>query len=298
MVTLFKSSLLIAWESFLEWKKDYRIWVLFSLTGLILVRYLYGVNLYGFDYHTKVTPFLLPLLFGDSDVANGLVKMLLMLGAVCLFSNAPFSSDIAKYQVLRAGKRAWWVGKCLYIWVASFVYISFIALFSGLFVLPTADMGDLWGSTLKDWLAGKNGWGAYAGQLTLPFEMIRVLYPAGAQILTFFSASLTVCVIGHLIYFVNLLTNSRSWGIGCATMLVMIDPVIHYFAFTSLQRWMYKINPVSWCSIELWTVVGSGKPLSAQFVFSADVLLIAALIIGILTISNRERAINSVFGED
>ena len=80
-------------------------------------------------------------------------------------------------------------------------------------------------------------------------------------------------------------------------MLVMIDPVIHYFAYTWLQRWMYIFNPISWCSIELWSVVGSGKPLVGRNVMAADLMILFLLNVGIELVWRRERTMNIIFEE-
>ena len=282
MGTLFKSIFLVAKESLMEWKRDYRVWALAILSAVVLVRYLYGLNLYGFEYGTRVTPFLLPILFNDSSVANGLVKILLFLGAICLFSDAPFYSQTSAYQWIRTGRTAWYLGKCAYIWLASFLYALFLAVTAFLAVLPTVSIHDLWGSTLRDWLNNRNNWYLYAGNLEIPFPVIRMIYPWSAELLSLGAVSLSFCMIGHLICLVNLLVHSKAAGISVAAILVMLDPVIHYFAFTETQLWMYRFSPVSWCSMELWDIAGGIKPLSTSAVFPAMLLLIMMLTGGIV----------------
>ena len=279
---LFKKAMLITRESFLEWKVDYRVWVLGFLSVVVVIRYLYGVDLYGITFSTKVTPFLLPVLFKDAGVANGLVKILLYLGSIFLFSNAPFINDAVWHQWIRTGKKVWILGKCLYIICASFVYMAFLSVTAFLTVLPTVTFNDLWGSTLRDWISDKNTWAFYAGNLEIPKEVIRMVYPWSAQLLTFIAGSLSFSLVGHLICFLNLSTGMKATGTGAAVTLVMIDPVIHYFAFSEQQKWFYLFSPVSWSSIELWDIVGSGKPLNAGYVFAATVLLTLALASGII----------------
>lgn len=282
MGILFKRIFLIAGEGVLGWKRDYRVWVLGVLTVLIIVRYLWGINLYGFEYGTRVTPFLLPVLFKDAHVANGLVKILLFLGAICLFSDAPFLSETSMYEWVRTGKTTWYLGKCAYIWIASLLYTIFIAGTAFLVVIPTVTFHDLWGTTLRDWMVGKNNWAYYAGNLEIPVSVIRMIYPWSAELLTLAAATLSFCLMGYLIYFFNILTGTKTIGISVAVFLVMLDPVIHYFAFTERQLWMYRFSPVSWSSIELWDIVGGIKPLCAAFVFAAQLLLIALLKVGII----------------
>lgn len=280
--TLFKKAMVISKESFLEWKMDYRIWALGALSAIVVIRYLYGVTLYGITFSTKVTPFLLPVLFKDAGVANGLVKVLLYLGAVFLFSDAPFLNDATPYQWARVGKRAWVFGKCFYICCASFAYVLFLAICAFLAVLPTASFLDLWGTTMRDWIADRNNWAYFAGNLEIPREVIRMVYPWSAQLLTCIAASLSFSMIGHLICFLNLWTSTKAAGTGIAVTVIMLDPVVHYFAFSEQQKWVYRFSPVSWSSIELWDVVGSGKPLNAGSVYLSTIILILMLVTGIL----------------
>lgn len=293
MVRSYKKVLLIAKEGLYEWKWEYRVWIVGILTVVLLGRYLHGINLYGFTYGTRVTPFLLLVLFKDSHIANGLLKVLLYLGAICLLSNAPFVTDITSYQILRSGKRSWIAGKCMYIWLTSFLYVIFIACIAGIIVLPTVSVNDLWGSTLRDWVSKKNNWEVYAQSLEIPSLIIKLIYPWAAEILSLFVVGLSFCFLGHLIFFCNLLTNKKAIGIGLSVLFVMLDPVISYFAFSEQQKWMYLFSPINWSSLELWTIVGSGKPLSAQYAYGMYLLLILCLTAGIFIVASKKEILKN-----
>ena len=58
-----------------------------------------------------------------------------------------------------------------------------------------------------------------------------------------------------------------------AAALVLLDPVIRWIAYTPSRFWLYYISPVSWSSIENWTVVGSTHPLNGQIVVCASIIL-------------------------
>ena len=281
MGTLLKRAVLIAREEILAKKRDYRIWMLGIMTVVILIRYLHGINQYGISFGTKVTPFLLPVLLKDAGVANGLVKMLVFLGVICLFSDAPFVTSATMYQWIRSGKKAWFLGKSIYIFCASFIYTAFLALCAFLTVLPTVSFNDFWGSTLRDWINGRNNWALYAGNLEIPQDVIRMIYPWSAELLSFLAGSLCFCFIGHIIYVINVWTTTKAVGIGVAVTLVMIDPVIYYFAISEQQMWIYRFSPVSWCSIELWDIIRSGRPLNSRYVFSALLIMILICIFGV-----------------
>lgn len=49
--------------------------------------------------------------------------MMLFLGVVLLFCDAPFIEDEQPYIMLRSGRRIWFIGQMLYIVVASVLYL-------------------------------------------------------------------------------------------------------------------------------------------------------------------------------
>ena len=54
---------------------------------------------------------------------------------------------------------------------------------------------------------------------------------------------------------------------------MLLDPVIRWIAYTPSRFWLYYISPVSWSSIENWTIVGSTHPLNGQIVVCASIIL-------------------------
>lgn len=278
----FRKGCVIACGNLLQWKKDSRVAVTFLLMAVLLVRYLIGLTVYGVQNHTTVTPFLLPILFKDSTVSNGLLKVLLYLGLICLLCDAPFLSERLPYELIRSGRRAWWMGECLYLWCASLLYLLFLMFGAALVVLPTVSVSELWGSTIPALLKEESlEQVLYLGALEIPTELINVIYPYGAQILSFFAGWLSFVLIGHVIYLVNLCTAQRVWGVGLAVLLVMWDPVVRYWGTGARNRWLYLVSPVSWSSIESWTILGYGHPISMGYaygMYGAGILTFTVLI--------------------
>ena len=77
-----------------------------------------------------ITPFVLPIVFAEAENSNGLLKVLIYLGCVMLFCNAPFLNNQKPYMILRCKRKGWYLGENMYVWLAAFLYMLFISLIS------------------------------------------------------------------------------------------------------------------------------------------------------------------------
>lgn len=120
---ILKRSVSIMMTNFLKWKHDYRVWFVFLMEGFLVGQSMSGLIRYALSMKKTVTPFLLPFLFFDASIANGLLKVMVYFGVIVLFCNAPFCDTTLYSVIARSKKKAWWLGNCLYIMVASVVYL-------------------------------------------------------------------------------------------------------------------------------------------------------------------------------
>ena len=81
------------------------------------------------------------------------------------------------YFIVRSKRKAWWTGECMYIWMASFVYLVFIMIFPLLVLLPVVSFDQLWGSLLVDFINNGNK----IDLISLPENLIKIIYPSVAQ---------------------------------------------------------------------------------------------------------------------
>ena len=294
MVSWFKKGLVIAKNQLYKTGKDSRLWISLILAVCILIQYLAPLNLYGVKFHAGTTPFLLPVLYADGYISNGLLKVLLYLVIIAVFCDAPFLSGQTAYEAVRSGVSAWHLGKILYLWLMSFLYPLFLSLVSFLIVLPTVTVHDLWGSTLRGLAAFDGSVLYYTSSLMPPVKVILSIYPWSAHLLTFTASALSNVLLGHLIYFGNLFTGKSSIGTAAAVLMVMLDPIVEYWGSSgAFFHWLYRISPVTWSSIEHWKIVGSAEPLSPAFVFRGYLLLTALLEGAIFLTGPKRRSILS-----
>ena len=124
-------------SNFIQWRKNYRIWMIAAIETILIFRYLHGLSEYGQETGKTITPFVLPIVFAEAENSNGLLKVLIYLGCVMLFCNAPFLNNQKPYMILRCKRKGWYLGENMYLWLAAFLYMLFISLISLIAVLPT-----------------------------------------------------------------------------------------------------------------------------------------------------------------
>ncbi len=291
MASWFRNSFSITRNQLRKMRKDSRVWLTGVLLFILLIRYLWGIDWYGYTYGTKTTPFLLSVLYADGIISNGLLKVLLYLGVIAIFCDAPFYSQQTPYEVVRCGKKAWNQGKLTYIWLMSFMYPLYLSLVALAIVLPTVTFTDFWGGTMRDFAELYQHTLDAIGNLMIPKEIIKTIYPWWAHFLTFVISGLSNVFLGYLIYFLNLLTLKNGVGVSFAVFIVMIDPIVRYWGVGVENQWLYRCSPISWSSIENWTIVGSDHPISMEYACCGYLLLILVLGCLIRVVSVRKEAL-------
>ena len=247
----FKSATIIATLNLLSWKKDYRIWSVGTVIMVLIIRYLIGVPLYALPNGKTSTALLLPVLLADAMNSNGLLKVLIFFGGILLFCDAPFLKDNKWFLIHRAGRRRWWKGECLYIAIASFIYMAFIAACSFLVVLV---------------LYSK----------VYPKNVISSTTVWNAAFYSYMVSSLTVMLLGYLVYAFNVVTGKNWPGILAASCLVLADPVVIYF-YNEQTSWMMLFSPVNWSSIENLKKYSGEGMLTSVYVYAVSLSICAIL---------------------
>lgn len=263
-----------------NWQADWRVMFVFALEGFQVFRYIWGVTRFGLVFNLTSTPFMLPFLFTDATMANGLLKVQIYFGLVILLCNAPFWNEETQYLMIRSGRRAWWHGVSLYILTASFLYLFFLSLASTIAILPIATGKPTWGTVIDGILkADIQTLASYQTELVFPNSLINVVYPWAAQLLTFIIAWFSFCLIGLIICLINELSGRLMLGCGAAAFLILLDPVVHWLAWVRSRYWWYYFSPVSWSSLQHWDILGVQQPLKGNRVVAINIVLVTVLIL-------------------
>ena len=261
-------------SNFIQWRKNYRIWMIAAIETILIFRYLHGLSEYGKETGKTITPFVLPIVFAEAENSNGLLKVLIYLGCVMLFCNAPFLNNQKPYMILRCKRKGWYLGENMYLWLAAFIYMLFISLVSLIAVLPTVSTNRLWGEIAGDFVVNQRSLiPVYTWGLVMPVRVIQNYYPLAAFIYTFITGWLSIVFIGKLMYLLNLKIGKKTIGISAAVFFIMLDPVAVYF--TNLKQYgLLYVSPINWSSLENINTVSGYPHLSGEYMFITYIILI------------------------
>lgn len=283
----FRAAFVIVRENLAEWRKNDRVLVLFVLAVVLICVYIGKLPIYAVTHQERNTLFLLPLLFTDAMIANGLLKVLLFFGTIFLFCNAPFLDEHKYFLILRSGRSGWWLGEVLYVMAGSFFYMLELFLVSTLIALPCASVGQGWGESIRAAFRGSQEvyMQIFTG-VSLPPALIVNTTPELAAWYTFFVSWMVMVWLGLLIYWLNLYSGKTWPGVAVAVFFVLLDPVLRYTQ-TSYNMYDLLLSPVSWSSIENVQKYSGAGMLTIPYIIVAGVGMIVLLIVLIARKSRR-----------
>lgn len=287
----FRSALAFSYSNLSRWKKDYRVWLIFIFTALLIVQSLKGYVVYGMAEGRKMTFCMLPLLFQSCEVPLRSSKILWHVGFILLLCDAPFIYGNAPYMVMRSGRRKWCAGECIYIFEVSFIYMAAITLISSAVTLPVISFENDWGAAINDYVSGTESmtleeiYTKYPLELGRPYRL-NMLYPFFCQAYTFLTGFLSFFVLGLLVYVINLVQKNILWGIGAACGVIFLDPLLTYLAKPAAY-WLQAFSPVCWTSVDCINLLGRRFFISVPFVITAGLVIISVLLVLILFLSKR-----------
>ena len=283
-MVLFKSALHIAWINLCRWKKDYRIWLVFLFSSMLIVNYLKPYILYCTSEGKRITPCMLPLLFVQSDISLGSPKVYWFLGCLLLLCDAPFLHETASYMILRGGRKGWYLGEVLYIFMTSFFYMTFLTIVSAAVSIPVIEWGNDWGSGIMDYVFGNESflseeiWAMFPRHIPAPELTIMYLYPIAVEIYTYLTGLGCMFLLGLMVYLFSLVTRKEGLPIALGGILVLIDPLLTFWAGIGRPWWQY-FSPISWTSTDNLRILDMKHALSVEFVAAAELSLIALLLL-------------------
>lgn len=237
-------------QNFRKWFTNPRIYVI----ALLLVGYLsliiHPIAEFASVVHLPVTPWIFPFLAVDPYSL-----LMIMLGIVFLFCDAPFIDAHQPYIIIRSGRKDWVFGQIMYIMLATAFYYLFIILISIVLLLPNLDFSMGWGKVLGT-LAQTNAGSQFQVTLTIDYRILLTYTPLKAMVLSFLLIYLVSIFLGLFMFVINM-TSRRGIGNLLATGLIFLSYFLH-------EVWidvLYYISPVTWASLgSLRMVQGSFYP--------------------------------------
>lgn len=302
-MAIFKSTFSFCRMNFGKWKRDYRVWIIMLFTALLVVDYLQGYTSYAVAEGKNITFCLLPVLHIQSEISLAAPKVLFYILFILLICDAPFMHDITPYAIMRSGRGKWWMGECVYLALAAFFFILFLAVCSFFVVLPAVSFENDWGTGLMDYLYGTETFSVddilrrYPISIGLPEKAVTYLNPFECQIYTFFTGWAAMFFLGLIVYLMNLITRSKFWGVVAAAFFVLLDPILE--AQTEMSRcfWAPVFSPICWTSVEQLNYVDSQSIFNIPVVVALySVLLI--LLIAVIGIMSKKISVEVSYHEN
>lgn len=269
-----RTSLLLVAHNFKKWPVNPRIYVVFVLVLAYVHSMISPIGNFCAQMGYTVGPWLFPFLMAEPYSA-----LMIMLGLILLFCDAPFIEDDQPYLILRSGRKTWAMGQALYVMAGSAVYFISVYFISVLIVLPYIGFEHGWGKVINTFcqMGGSRQYG-----IVLAFEqqINNVYNPVQATLLNLLLCWMIGVFLGLLLLFLNLVAN-RSVG-GIVTVGLSIFPL---FVIRS-DWWMHYISPVSWCSLAVVDATGTTSFPSLPYaigVLAGGILLFGGLFIVLMT---------------
>lgn len=217
----------------------------------------------------KVSPWIFPLL--TKEAGN---QMFVILGALLLFCDAPFLTPDSQWQMIRAGRKEWFWGNILYIFVTALCYTILLAVLPVVFCMPYVEWTKEWGKVLGT-LAQTTAAARFQIQ-TFDYRILLQHSPQRAMALTMLSVWLNVVLVGVLNDMLNLWVKKGS-GTACSVMLGLSPLLITRLLNRNAG---YYLSPPLWMNLSYykWEKYGIGVPAGYAYGVLAGLIVFCIVV--------------------
>lgn len=270
-------SLKICKESIRKWKNDPRIWSAMLLVCLFEWTKIQPIRQVCIEQDLSVSNWYFPFLFSEN-----MNTLFFFFGILLLFCDAPFIDNQQMFVVLRSGKRNWFRGKVIYLFIASCIYFLWMYFVSLIEFLPYVGFSTKW----EEILIGLSVDGRVGIRLvTIPGAVVLQFSPIQAWVMSYVICVLLSFFLGLLIFYLNLF-QKQNIGVGVALVIILITGVIEILPTKYLWKMRY-FSPISWADIEIFTLDYGGVPFWYAITF-----LCVAIVLLIILIMQKAKSYN------
>lgn len=272
-----KKLTLIARYNVKKWLTNPRVYVIFIL-ALCYVHFMESpIGTFAENSGNPISIYIFP--FFMSSLYSNIILLLLL---ILLFCDAPFMDAECPYIILRVGRKNWYWGQLLYIWMASAIFILMIIMFTVLVLIPNISLKEGWGKVINTF--AQTGIGTQHG-IVIPFDYSIILNytPIEAMVIQFLLCWLIAGFLGKLIFLFNSFTT-RAVGV-----IIAAGVVLFQLASEAISAKMTFFSPASWSSLAYLTRDGIGSRPSIYYAFVVLIgLNILISILSLKVISNMD----------
>lgn len=211
-----RSAWAICSQNLRKWATDYRIWTIAALLIVMVQIYVDDMQKVAGLLGTKISMWIFPFLYVQYHT-----KVIFTLPVVLMFCNAPFTDKNQLFVYTRTGRIKWLCGQVLYIFIASAVYYLFILFLTFISTALIAEPSLDWGKTLYMIANSNVASNVEAYFLNVPNLILEYFSPVQAVFFTFLTSWLSAVLLGLIVFFCNLVSNTRFIGVIISSLFVV-----------------------------------------------------------------------------
>ncbi|MBU5485122.1 hypothetical protein KQI86_12330 [Clostridium sp. MSJ-11] len=269
---------LVSINNIRKWATNPRIYVLFILITMFLWSSIRPILSFSKEMGIRVTPWVFP------HLASSFVgQLILMLGVVLLFCDAPFIDEGQPYFLIRSGRYTWGMGQVFYIMMGMTIYLLIVNFISILILMPNIFLSTGWGKILGT-LAENHG--ESVNEIEYISKKILLSYtPLKAFVLSFILEWCAGTALALLMFVINICLN-RAAGATIASLIILLDYAI-YSNFPSVK--FFYFSPVSLSKLILIDSKGISNYPSNEYAYIFFIITIIVLsIISVLSVRRKD----------
>ena len=276
----------IALQNIISWAQNYRMLMLLLLICASVSQFCTEISNFSSSIGTQTNVLgILPYMYSNN---RSYFRLVIQLGIILMFSNAPFKNDNSLFSVMRTGYVKWCIGQLLYIISASLIYVVSLFMLTNIFCIQTLGYSDSWGKT-------------FATLRMIPdfiypiTEKIQLLYnPLEA----FWNTALLIFMLsvffGFLIFLMSSLIGKSS-GLILSVLLVLLGLMPDLCSIPDL---ISKISPCSLTQISLLDKTGTTSYPSVIYAYTVLGILIAVLIVANILIYSDKKIRHKIYAAE
>lgn len=218
-------ALTIAFFRVKSWSRDYKVWAAFLLGFALCILNISKYIAFSEAVSSPVQAVEAYIIVGSTvPYFTGI-----LLGALLLLSDAPFTSSRSPYEMLRVGRKQWLSGQVCYVFLASIIYSLAILLFSVIVCALSTDVNfsEKWSSSMMMLAERRPSFAVEVYKLAFPYpEFIHATTPYIAMVLTLFFNGCYITFICMCMLAINIRFN-RNIGWVVAAVIHIAGYVIY-----------------------------------------------------------------------
>ena len=277
----------IAIQNVKAWAQNYRMIMLLLLLYTSVSQFCSELNDFSAPIGEKTNILgVLPNMYscGGSDYFH----IIIQLGIVLMFSNAPFKNGDSLYCVMRTGYTRWCVGQLIYIIAASFIYTASLFVLTNLCCIKTLGYSPKWGKTFST-LQMANGF-------KFPLSSrIQIQYTPLEALLHSLMLIFMLSILFGLIIFFMASVFGRSSGVFVTVALVLLALVPN---FTQRPALVSKLSPCSLTQLNVVDKLGISSYPSLAYAYTVLGVLIIALFAGTIFVYSNKKTRHKIYAAE